>query len=97
VAAADFSLLATGLLGSDLRMQRWETVCVLLGSDVPFLLHPFQPSKSWISLDKHLHNQFPLLYEVRGQAYVDGIMVYKGDIVEDIECGKVQLEEYILQ
>ena len=74
-----------------------DLVCVLLGSDVPFLLHPFQPSKSWISLDKHLHKQFPLLYEVRGQAYVDGIMVYKGDIVEHIECGKVQLEEYILQ
>ena len=55
-------------------------ICVLLGSDVPLIL---------AGLPK---NEFRFM----GQAYVDGIMDYNGDIRQDIEHGKLKLREFIL-
>ena len=57
-----------------------QLVCVLLGSDVPLLLQRFGD------------NEFRFI----GQAYVDGIMDYKGDLRQDIESGKVKTREFIL-
>ena len=56
-------------------------VCVLLASDVPLLLQRSGDNES----------------RVTGQAYVDGIMDYKGDLRQDIESGKIRLREFILR
>lgn len=61
-------------------MKPRDRVYILLGSDVP------------IVLGRLLKNEFFF----RGQAYVDGIMNYQGDISEDIKQGKIKLQKYTL-
>jgi hypothetical protein len=70
-----------GLGPSETRVG--DPVCVLLGSDVPFVLEVVKGRKGEIEL----------LHKVRGQAYVDGAMVYEGDIKQDVADGKIKLEE----
>jgi hypothetical protein len=36
------------------------------------------------------------MYKVRGQAYLDGVMVYAGDMRQDVADGKIKLEEFFL-
>ena len=57
-----------------------QRVCVLLGSDVPFLLQEIGANE----------------FLFKGQAYVDGIMDYKGDLRQDIGTGKIKLREFLI-
>ena len=54
---------------------------MLLGSNVPLLLQRFRD------------NEFRFI----GQAYVDGIIHYKGDLRQDFESGKIKTWEFILR
>ena len=60
------------------KCSKGDLVCVLLGSRVPFIFRR-GINRSHIFL---------------GQAYVDGIMDYKGDLNKDIRDGKVKTEEF---
>ncbi|KAL8685428.1 MAG: hypothetical protein Q9218_007766 [Villophora microphyllina] len=62
----------------------WEDyeVCIILGSQVPFLLSQPEPKKPYI---------------FAGQAYVDGLMDYKGNLLEDIAAGKITTHEYVIK
>ena len=57
-------------------------VCLFLGASVPFILLPdFSGSASYFV----------------GQAYVDGLMNYKGTLAEDLKTGKVTTTEFLIQ
>ena len=45
----------------------------------------------------HLKCCIPVLHKVIGQAYVHGLMQYKGGLGSDIESGKVMLQEFFLE
>jgi len=82
-----FFVTANGTFGLGPSTTRaGDPVCVLLGSDVPFVLEAV----------KRKEGEIVILHKVRGQAYVDGAMVYEGDIKGDIEDGKIKLEEFFL-
>ncbi|KAG8528587.1 uncharacterized protein KY384_006274 [Bacidia gigantensis] len=55
-----------------------ELICVLLGSDVPLVL--------W--------KRFRKGYRFKGQAYVEDIMYYRGNLGEDIERERVPIQEF---
>lgn len=57
-----------------------DLVCVLLGSRVPFILRTRVRRVNY--------------HAFIGQAYVDGIMDYNGDLNQDISDGKVKTEEF---
>ena len=61
--------------------QSTHLVCVLLGSDIPLILQ-------YIGVNEFMF---------KGQAYVDGIIDYQGDLRQDIENGKIKLREFILR
>jgi hypothetical protein len=73
-----------------------DPVCILLGSDVPFVLETVKRS----NLPSTQRNEFPpeaeVLHKIKGQAYVDGAMVYDGNIKQDIADGKIKLKEFFL-
>jgi hypothetical protein len=97
---------AVGLVRSE--CQPGDLVCILLGSDVPYILrksiHEGPAYRhSWTCLKfgcvraRHKKCCFPELFTNRGQAYVEGIMRYPGDIEEDIENGVIDLQEFFLE
>jgi len=83
-----------GLGPSDTKVG--DPVCVLLGSDIPFILERVERSSLRFYRRKTISNEPGVLHKVRGQAYVDGAMIYKGDMKQDIIEGKIKLEEYLL-
>ena len=65
-----------------------DKVFILLGSKVPVVLRPL-PALGYADTGvSHFYV---------GQAYVDTLMVYKGSIKEDIECGRRSLEDVYLE
>ena len=58
-------------------------VCVLFGSSVPFILMPDPPA--------------PGSFYFRGQAYVDEIMDYKGNLQDDLKTGKITTQEFLIK
>lgn len=60
-----------------------DRVCVLLGSPVPFILR-----SSGVHRKDH--------YTFVGQAYVDGVMHYQGDLRQDIQDGKIEKQEFLI-
>ncbi|ROT38429.1 HET-domain-containing protein [Sodiomyces alkalinus F11] len=74
-----------------------DRVVVLLGCDVPIVLHR-RNWKRWRQIvdieDKAKH--YGSTWKVRGQAYVHDIMHYQGDLAADIKRGKVELEEFLV-
>ena len=58
-----------------------DRVCLLLGSDVPFIL-------------MHLGGQ---KFYFKGQAYVDGLMEYQGDLTEDLRSNSLKTREFRVQ
>jgi len=83
-----------GLGPSDTKVG--DPVCVLLGSEIPFILERVERSSLRFYRRKTISNEPGVLHKVRGQAYVDGAMIYKGDMKQDIIEGKIKLEEYLL-
>lgn len=64
------------------ELRAGDELHVVLGIQVPVILRPLEFG-GW-------------LYRYVGQAYVQGLMVYDGNLQEDIESGLVQLEEKLL-
>lgn len=86
-----------------------DLVCVLLGLNVPYALRksihdgPSFRHHSWrcflLPCIRAAHAKCCIreLFTIVGQAYVDGIMDYPGDIERDIEDGLVPLREFLLE
>jgi hypothetical protein len=77
-------------------MEVGDKVCVLLGSDVPFILEQVKRSALRRFRNESIPVELEVLHKVRGQAYLDGAMVYKGDIKQDIADAKIKLENFFL-
>jgi hypothetical protein len=73
-----------------------DKVCVLLGSDVPFIVQRVERSNLGRYRNKSIPVELEVLHKVRGQAYLDGAMVYEGDIKQDIVDAKIELEDFFL-
>lgn len=85
-----------------------DLVCILLGSDVPYILrkskhdqtgfsHPFRCWFMGCSRWKHLHCCIPEQYTLVGQAYVHEIMQYRGDVEQDIENASKDWKEFFVE
>jgi Heterokaryon incompatibility protein (HET) len=94
---------STGLGHSDVRAG--DTICVLLGADVPFILRKQNhPSPRSLSLHyigckrwKHIDCCIKVLHKIVGQAYIHDIMQYEGGIGGDIETGRLVLEQFLIE
>lgn len=91
-------LLENGDFGlSHEKTQVGDLVVVLLGSQVPLVLHKRNHGGiRWLADDENKWELYKSTWGVVGQAYVHSIMNYDGDLQQDIENGKVVLEEYLL-
>ncbi|KAI1319955.1 heterokaryon incompatibility protein-domain-containing protein [Xylariaceae sp. FL0255] len=73
-----------------------DKVVVLLGCDVPMVLHRQDYDGWWGKIvDYEKREMFGYTWKRRGQAYVHELMRYDGDIEKDIESGKVKLETFL--
>ncbi|KAF1927285.1 uncharacterized protein M421DRAFT_176132 [Didymella exigua CBS 183.55] len=91
------------------RARTGDQICILLGSAVPCILrksthdgplglgHPFMCWTSGCKRRKHLDCCIPELHRLVGQAYVQGIMHYAGDLEQDIEDGNRVLTEFFIE
>ena len=66
-----------------------DRVCVLFGCRVPVILHEW-PKLSFKFLDQVDY------YTFVGQAYVEHLMHYEGDLELDVESKKIEVEEFLL-
>lgn len=71
-------------------LKKGDELHLVLGMDVPVILRP--ASEEWRRLGKPY--KFGWVYI--GQAYVHEMMSYEGDLVADIDCGRVKIEERVL-
>ncbi|RSM08215.1 hypothetical protein CDV31_008223 [Fusarium ambrosium] len=77
--------------------QVGDLVVVLLGSQVPLILHKRDHGGlRWLTDSENKYALYKSTWGVVGQAYVHSLMKYDGDLEQDIEDGKVVLEEYLL-
>ena len=60
------------------KIHRRDCVCMILGADVPFILQ-----KRWKTK-----------YYFKGQAFVDGLMDYHGDLVGDLQNNSLDMREF---
>ncbi|KAH7380061.1 heterokaryon incompatibility protein-domain-containing protein [Pyrenochaeta sp. MPI-SDFR-AT-0127] len=85
-----------------------DLVCILLGSDVPYILrkskhdetgfsHPFRCWFMGCSRRKHLYCCIPEQYTLVGQAYVHEIMQYQGDVEQDVENASKDWKEFFVE
>jgi hypothetical protein len=90
------------------RARPGDLICVLLGSDVPYILrksnhegpafrHSWRCFLTGCPRAKHKNCCIREVYTIVGQAYIDGIMEYSGDIEDDIENGNLRLREFFLE
>ncbi|KAI9666761.1 MAG: hypothetical protein M1831_001536 [Alyxoria varia] len=91
-----FFITAKGMFGLGPRETRTgDKVCVLFGSPVPFILRDFgaEAGRLWGTWRKsrtdETNRHSEKSYKIFGQAFVDTIMDYKGDIRADLESGKL--------
>lgn len=63
------------------RTMTNDRVCVLFGSSVPFILRQMGTSG----------------FSFKGQAYVDGIMDYRGILQDDLKTGKITTQEFLIK
>ncbi|KAK3062301.1 hypothetical protein LTS18_004407 [Coniosporium uncinatum] len=84
-----------------------DSICVLFGSDVPLILgyanhrgplwyHEGECRRGCNRL-KHIDCCIPELHRIVGQAYVEGLMQYEGNIDEDIATGEVEVKDFFLE
>ncbi|KAM0437853.1 hypothetical protein ACHAPT_002218 [Fusarium lateritium] len=74
-----------------------DQVVILLGSQVPLVLHKRDyGGVRWLADVENKWELYKSTWKIVGQAYVHSVMKYDGDLKEDIEGGKVVLEEYLL-
>lgn len=80
------------------KTQVGDLVVVLLGSEVPLLLHQrdYGGIRRLTTGGRRKQELYKSTWAVVGQAYVHSIMHYDGGLQQDIEDGKVVLEEYVL-
>ncbi|KAH7268136.1 hypothetical protein MRS44_011579 [Fusarium solani] len=77
--------------------QVGDLVVVLLGSQVPFVLHKRDHGGiGWLADVENKWDLYKSTWGVVGQAYVHSLMKYDGDLEQDIKDEKVVLEEYLL-
>jgi hypothetical protein len=55
-----------------------------------------RPLEDYTSREDNIEPRSHPLHRIVGQAYAQGIMNYQGDINDDIQQGKIQLEDYFL-
>jgi hypothetical protein len=74
-----------------------DRIVVLLGCDVPLVLHK-RNWKNWRRLTdvEDKAKLYGSTWKVLGQAYIHDMMHYQGDLAGDIEKGDVVLEEFLL-
>ena len=76
-----FFVTKTGRFGLGPARTGWNNrVCVLFRSEVPFILYRYSKKKDWFY----------------GQAYVEEIMDYKGNLQEDLKEGRLKTWEFSL-
>jgi len=84
-----------------------DSICVLFGSDVPLILgyanhrgplwyHEGECRRGCNRL-KHIDCCIPELHRIVGQAYVEGLMQYEGNIDEDIATREVEVKDFFLE
>ena len=82
-------------LGSS-SVEKGDLVCVLLGSRVPFVLRRCgKGDLEGLRADLRPGDGRDY-FKLVGEAYVDGVMYYEGDIEADLTNGKIKTEEYNL-
>lgn len=76
-----------------------DKVCMLLGAAVPFILRKTDHRHKWTSrwCDRKVHPDRKTFHKVVGQAYVDGVMGYEGDLKADVDCKVVKLRDFLLE
>jgi hypothetical protein len=79
------------------NLEVGDRLVVLLGCDVPLVLHR-RNWKRWRRIYdfEAKAKLYGSTWKMLGQAYVHDIMHYQGDLARDIEEGKVLLEEYFM-
>lgn len=79
------------------RTKVGDQVAVLLGCEVPLVLHTrdYTGYRRMFD-DEHKARLYKSTWKLVGQAYVHGKMKYSGDLQHDIDNGDVVLEEYLL-
>ncbi|XPS72424.1 hypothetical protein M3J07_004576 [Ascochyta lentis] len=84
-----FFLTKSGRFGlGPWNTKKSDTICVLLGGKTPFVLRPCAQPDGSITAENH---------KVLGEAFVDGLMYYKGSVEDDIREGKVAPRWYHLR
>ncbi|KAF3025787.1 hypothetical protein E8E14_014567 [Neopestalotiopsis sp. 37M] len=72
-------------------LRKGDELHLVLGMDVPVILRP--AASEW---KEELDEPYKSGWIYVGQAYVHEMMRYEGDLVADIDCGRVKIEERVL-
>ncbi|KAF5021875.1 hypothetical protein F66182_6066 [Fusarium sp. NRRL 66182] len=74
-----------------------DAVAILLGSQVPLVLHErdLGGTRRWLDWENKA-DLYKSIWKVVGQAYVHSMMKYRGDLDQDIQDGKVILQDFHL-
>jgi hypothetical protein len=97
-----FFITKTGRFGlGPWNMKKNDIVCILLGSNVPFILRKCakgsknrQHDYSTWRTNEHVGSEE--YFKVIGEAYCDEVMYYNGNIKHDTERGHISLRDYQL-
>ena len=92
-----------GICHSDAQVN--DIICVLLGSNVPFVLRkkPDRTGPLWrhwaffARNDAHGRCCMPVRHMLVGQVYLHGIMWYNSDMERDIEEGRVTIQNFFIR
>lgn len=71
------------------KTKHGDHVCVLFGCRVPVVLHPWPV----LSLKRREVDSYSFV----GQAHVESLMYYEGDMEQNIKDKKIKVEEFVLQ
>jgi hypothetical protein len=77
------------------NMKKGDIICLLFGGKAPFVLRKRAASKEDRGKSSE-EGQTKNYYRVIGEAYIDGMMYYKGSLEDDITSGKVVPQWYNL-
>jgi hypothetical protein len=91
-----FFLSATGRFGSGpVLLKKGDTVAVLFGGGTPFILRRIWAIRRHVSDVEN--NALDIYHRLIGEAYVDGLMRYEGNMEDDINHGKITPEWFHLK
>lgn len=78
------------------NMKKGDEACILFGGKTPFILRQCNAKESKRGRADEKMAEARTYYKVIGEAFVDGLMYYKGSMEDDIKNGKVSTDWFHL-